>query len=96
VGEGSAGAEGSSLGTGPLQPSGWVQQDVEGHAQNFPQGKQVGGLRQGLVQLPAGHRLPGDPQALGQLFLGQPPLFPQSLYLLSCGHKGTSFFLSPV
>lgn len=66
------------MGNGSTRPLGRVQQPVDGAPQRFRQGQQVGGFRQGLVQLPTGHRLPGYPQVLGQLLLGEPLFFSRS------------------
>ena len=71
---------------GAFPPQGRVQQPVDGASQRLGQGQQVGGFRQGLVQLPPGHRLPGYPQALGQLLLGEPLFFSQTLDFFACRH----------
>ena len=90
---GAAGAEGSSLGLGPAGPWAGVQQGVYGYAQGRPSGAAGWRSPAGTRPAPSGDTACREiPRRWASCSWGQPPLFPQGLYLLASRHRTASFF----
>ena len=87
---------------GPLQPARRgggglpLHQLVQGEAEELPQLHQLVQLRHAGVVLPLGHRLPGHPQRVGHLPLGEIARLAELIEPLTQIHGETTFLSSPV